>query len=196
MYAYTYACACMGHEENLCDEKKEKKKTSRKQQIKPQYAYRAQAGPTRRSPRHPVTPAQSLLSRSRSTRGQRAGRPRDSDGPAASPIRHPTAGTALPDLSAPRAGRPPGARPRKPFVLIRAVRPETDPVCPRGGEHGPPRHHAFPSRFVLSRIAPRRFLVSGQRASDYSIACQAPRVQLLLSNSVRWRGAFVTSEKK
>lgn len=33
-------------------------------------------------------------------RAERAGRPRDSDGPAASPIRHPTARTALPDLSA------------------------------------------------------------------------------------------------
>lgn len=141
---------------HICDEKKKRrKKTSCKQ------PYQYGDGPTRWP--HVIQsrrPNRSYPDRGRPERQEGRGRPRDSDGPAASPIRHPTARTALPDLSArsavsPRPGRPPGAAPetvRESFGLIRAVRPETDgrgtsrarlanPVCPRGGPARPTRHH-------------------------------------------------------
>lgn len=114
-------------------------------------------------------------------RAERAGRPRDSDGPAASPIRHPTARTALPDLSArsavsSRPGRQSTRRcratPRKPSAETlrpHQGRPSGDrrtgrvpgtarqsrvPARRASTAH---RHHVCPSRFAPFRIAPRRF---------------------------------------
>ena len=86
----------------------------------------------------------------------------------------------------PDQGRPSGYR-RTGRVPGTARQSRVPARCASASTAHPPSW--CPSKFVLSRIAPRRFLVSGQRASDCLPLASAPRVQLLL-NSVKVEGAL------